>query len=95
MKQSKPPQKSQREVNYRRGTPFNSCAFCLMYWKRPRKAFGGCTAVSGNITPYGLCNLFALTKNPLGPVLSKQEVAELGTWFCELAITRNKPIGLG
>jgi hypothetical protein len=37
------------------------------------KAFGTCTSVTGRITPFGVCDIFALVKNPFGPVLSKDE----------------------
>ena len=45
--------KSQSEVNYREGTPEESCAGCAFF--EPPEA---CTQVEGVVAPGGLCDLF-------------------------------------
>jgi len=65
--------KSQREVNYRRGYPMRNCANCTMYRKDKESNFGSCTAVSGKITPYGLCDLNQRIRNPWGNKMDRQQ----------------------
>jgi hypothetical protein len=84
--------KSQQSVNYRRGSPVRCCGMCVNYWHRDtKKVFGGCTEVTGNITPYGVCDLFYNIRNPFGPVLDAQEQQQLENWFWEFAKTKAKP----
>jgi hypothetical protein len=37
-----------------------------MYRKSASGQYGGCTAVTGQITPYGLCDLWDMLRNPYG-----------------------------
>ena len=57
---------SQQQVRYRRGYPMRQCGTCSMYRKGSATSFGRCTAVSGQITPYGLCDIFDQLNNPYG-----------------------------
>ena len=57
---------TQQQVNYRLGRPLTSCALCSMYRKGGSTTFGRCTDVTGQITPYGLCNIFDRLNNPYG-----------------------------
>jgi len=57
---------TQREVDYRRGYPMRQCGVCSMYRKNGGGNFGRCSAVTGAITPYGLCDLWAKMSNPYG-----------------------------
>ena len=49
---------NQAQVRYRRGYPLRQCGVCSMYRKGSTGNLGRCTAVTGQITPYGLCDLF-------------------------------------
>ena len=57
---------SQAQVRYRRGRPLVNCGVCSMYRKGGSASFGRCTDVTGQITPYGLCDIFARLQNPYG-----------------------------
>ena len=61
---------SQAQVRYRRGYPLRQCAVCTMYRKGGSAAFGRRTDVTGQITPYGLCDIFARLTNPYGHKLT-------------------------
>src|SRR6516165_7237726 len=66
-------QHAQQQVNYRRGYPMRQCAVCSMYAKKSAPAaFGSCTAVTGKITPFGLCDLWKTLNNPWGNRLTTQ-----------------------
>ena len=57
----------QQHVDYRRGYPLRQCGVCAMYTHgNAGGQFGGCTAVTGQITPYGYCDLFTQLRNPYG-----------------------------
>jgi hypothetical protein len=60
------PRHTQRDVNYRRGYPMRQCGVCDMFRKTGSGQYGSCTAVTGQITPYGLCNLWDKMTNPYG-----------------------------
>ena len=57
---------TQAQVRYRRGYPIRQCGVCSMYRKGGATGFGRCTAVTGQITPYGLCDIFDQLTNPYG-----------------------------
>ena len=57
---------NQRQVRYRRGYPLRQCGVCSMYRKGGGTGFGRCTNVTGQITPYGLCDIFDRLNNPYG-----------------------------
>jgi len=63
---------SQAQVRYRRGYPLRQCGVCPMYRKAGGSIFGSCTDVSGNITAYGLCDIFAQLRNPYGHLATKE-----------------------
>ena len=63
---------SQAQVRYRRGYPLRQCGVCSMYRKGGSSNMGRCTAVTGQITAYGLCDIFDQLRNPYGHRASKQ-----------------------
>jgi len=66
---------SQASVNYRRGID-RQCAKCTMYTHGPDGAtFGGCTHVTGLITPYGVCDDHAWLANPFGRLSQAHRIA--------------------
>jgi len=79
------PQQTQQAVNYRRGYPLQCCGDCTMYGKPldPNKMFGACSAVTGQITAYGVCDLFYRLRNPFGFFLPWQYVNEINRLYNE------------
>jgi hypothetical protein len=76
--------RSKAQVNYRRGYPLRQCGVCMMYWHRnTHQMYGGCTDVEGNITPYGLCNLFSQLTNPYGNTMHKDHRREMERFYNE------------
>jgi hypothetical protein len=66
---------SQASVNYRRGIGAQ-CAKCTMYTHGAGEGtFGGCTHVTGQITPYGVCNDYERMANPFGPLPQGHQIA--------------------
>jgi len=64
---------TQAQVDYRRGYPLRQCGVCTMYTHGGGGGqFGGCTAVTGQITPYGYCDLFRQLRNPYGHRATRQ-----------------------
>lgn len=57
---------NQQQVRYRRGYPLYQCSVCSMYRKGGSTNFGRCTDVTGQITPYGMCDLIHRLDNPYG-----------------------------
>src|SRR5215471_7854317 len=77
-----PAKHTQGQVNYRRGYPLRQCGVCVMYWHRhTHQMYGGCTAVEGNITPYGLCDLFYQLRNPFGHKMHRDHRAEMEKYY--------------
>lgn len=64
---------SQAQARYRRGSPVQHCGVCMHFVKGADGNTGACTQVSGVISPYGLSNRYAESKNPFGPMLGPQE----------------------
>ena len=63
---------NQAQVRYRRGYPLRACAVCTMYRKGGGGTLGRCTAVTGQITPYGLCDIFDQLRNPYGHRVTRE-----------------------
>lgn len=59
---------NQAEARYRRGTPINHCGICIYYQGGHR-----CSKVEGDITPYGISDVFMAEKNPFGSTLAPNE----------------------
>jgi hypothetical protein len=60
---------TQAEAHYRRGNPINHCGVCVYYQGHHR-----CSRVMGNISPYGLSDVYQHEQNPFGKVLAPHEV---------------------
>jgi hypothetical protein len=60
---------TQPEANYRRGNPINHCGVCVFYQGHHR-----CSRVMGDISPYGLSNVYRHDVNPFGKTLAPNEV---------------------
>jgi len=69
---------AQAQVDYRRGYPMRQCSVCSMYTHdADGHQYGGCTSVSGQITPYGVCDLFDRLNNPYGNRMTKYHEAHI------------------
>jgi hypothetical protein len=64
---------TQAEANYRGGNPTSHCGVCVYYQGHHR-----CSKVSGDISPYGLCDIFEADKNPFGAALQGIATANPG-----------------
>jgi hypothetical protein len=86
---------SQQQANYRRGFPMHQCGTCVMYTHGAKGLrFGGCTKVSGQITTYGQCDLYAELGNPFGSVLGPYNgpVRQmLNEWFQQQVAQSGQP----
>jgi hypothetical protein len=60
------------EVNYRRGDPIDHCGICV-YYQAPHR----CTQVMGNISPFGISDIYKPNQNPFGATISPQEKAAI------------------
>jgi len=69
---------TQEQVDYRRGYPLRQCSVCDMYRKLDAGNFGDCTDVQGDITPYGVCQLFARLDNPYGNRMTAEHERQIG-----------------
>jgi hypothetical protein len=65
---------TQAEANYRRGNPINHCGVCRYY-----QGYHRCSQVMGNISPYGLSDVYVRELNPFGKTLSPNEVTAIKT----------------
>jgi hypothetical protein len=52
---------SQAAVHYRKGSPVKACGLCTMF---EGAAHGTCTDVDGQITPFGVCDIFKIKREP-------------------------------
>jgi hypothetical protein len=50
---------SKQEASYGGGNPMRNCGICTMY-----RTPDSCSAVEGEVSPYGYCKLFKVRKNP-------------------------------
>jgi hypothetical protein len=71
---------TQKEANYRRGDPVNHCGICKFYQGHHR-----CSKVLGDITPYGLSDLYAPDTNPFGKTLAPAEIAAIKNMAADAA----------
>ena len=69
---------TQAQVNYRRGLAADQCGKCSMYTHDGKGGqYGGCTLVSGRITPYGVCDRLQRLTNPFGRLPREHLLAHL------------------
>jgi len=62
---------TQAQVHYRRGYPLRGCAYCSMFRRADAGQYGRCSAVTGQITPYGYCDIFDRVRNPFGHKMTR------------------------
>jgi hypothetical protein len=63
---------TQAEADYGRGDPVNHCGICVHYMGYHR-----CTKVMGDISPYGLSNMYQAERTPFGRTLVPAELAAI------------------
>jgi len=63
---------TQAEANYGKGSPVENCGICVFYQGQHR-----CSQVMGNISPYGLSDLYKAERNPFGRTLTTAELAAI------------------
>jgi hypothetical protein len=81
-----PKQATQAQVHYRPGTPTAKCGNCLSYNIGDRDfQFGRCERVTGNITTFGLCDLYRRIRSPFARALTNEEMHMLEQWYWERA----------
>lgn len=61
---------SQKAANYRRGLPTQHCGVCEYYDGNDTQS---CTRVDGQISGYGLSDVFKMQKNPFGSKIGPKE----------------------
>lgn len=71
---------TQAEVNYRRGDPVNHCGICV-YYQTPHR----CSLVMGNISPFGLSDVYKADSNPFGKTLAPQEITAIKAMAADAA----------
>jgi hypothetical protein len=60
------------EANYRKGSPVECCGICAFYQGHNR-----CSQVMGDISPYGLSDVFRAEGNPFGRTITDQEKMQI------------------
>ena len=63
---------TQAEANYRKGSPVECCGICAYY-----QGYHRCSQVMGNISPYGLSNVFRAESNPFGKTITENEKVKI------------------
>ena len=63
---------TQREANYRKGSPVGNCGICAFY-----QGHHHCSKVMGTISPYGISDVFRSEPNPFGKTLTAADVAQI------------------
>lgn len=66
------PKLSQADANYRRGEPMKHCGVCIYYEGEDTKS---CSRVDGEISGFGISDVFTMQKNPFGSRIGPQEAA--------------------
>jgi hypothetical protein len=61
---------TQAEANYTHGDPITNCGICSFYQGAITKR---CTQVMGDISPFGVSDVFKVAPNPFGSMLSPNE----------------------
>jgi hypothetical protein len=63
---------TQAEANYGRGDPVSHCGICAFYMGYRR-----CSKVMGNVSPFGVSDLFKTENNPFGRTLAPAELVAI------------------
>jgi hypothetical protein len=71
---------TQADANYRRGNPIDHCGVCIYYLGRHR-----CSQVIGNISPFGISDVYKMEHNPFGKTLAPNEVKAVKTMAADAA----------
>ena len=61
---------TQKECNYRRGSPMKHCGVCVYYEGDATKS---CSKVAGPISGFGMSDVFEMQSNPFGSRIGPQE----------------------
>jgi len=68
------------EANYRRGDPIDHCGICRFY-----QGEGRCSRVMGNISPYGISDIYNRLLNPFGKTLVPNEISAVKAMAADAA----------
>jgi hypothetical protein len=71
---------TQAETGYGRGNPIDHCGICRFY-QTPHR----CSAVMGNISPYGICDVYRAENSPFGRTLAPNEIAAIKNMAADAA----------
>ena len=67
-----PMKQTQAEANYGKGSPVENCGICVFY-----QGFHRCSQVMGNISPYGISDIYKAEHNPFGKTLTTNEISSI------------------
>ena len=63
---------TQRETNYGRGDPIDHCGVCRNY-----NGYHRCSQVMGDVSPFGMCDVYKPQNNPFGKTLVPAEITAI------------------
>ena len=76
---------NQQQVRYRRGFGATQCGKCTMFRKGSSGTFGRCSDVTGQITPYGVCDIHEGLSNPFGVMPHQDRINRVHARLTRLA----------
>jgi hypothetical protein len=71
---------TQAEANYGRGDPINHCGICVFYQGHHR-----CSKVLGDISPFGISDVYKADTNPFGKTLAPNEITAIKAMAADAA----------
>jgi hypothetical protein len=78
---------TQQQANYRKGDPISNCGICQFY-----RGPGKCSQVAGDISPFGISDVFKVADNPFGSTLSANEKLAIKAMAAD-ATDRSQQVG--